>query len=231
MPSVESPLTRRLPAAWSYRLALGLSYVVSPLILPPVLFGLALGHVGATSGEIARAVSVGLVFFGLLPLAYVVSMVQRGAVLSVDIRDRTRRVRPFLFGLASYFAGLVIMTWMGGTGTRLVAALMLCHILNTLLLVLVTLRWKISVHNAAVAGFASMLWFVARMPWPGADGSLAAPFLTNTIIYPVILLIPLLMWARVRAGVHTRAQVLAGALFGLVAPYAELYLAWRLGWL
>ena len=31
------------------------------------------------------------------------------------------------------------------------------------------------------------------------------------------------MWARVRVGAHTRAQVIGGALFGLIVPQAQLW--------
>jgi membrane-associated phospholipid phosphatase len=31
------------------------------------------------------------------------------------------------------------------------------------------------------------------------------------------------MWARVRSGAHTPRQVIAGALYGLIVPFIELY--------
>jgi hypothetical protein len=37
------------------------------------------------------------------------------------------------------------------------------------------------------------------------------------------VLVPLLLWARVRSRAHTLGQATAGTVMGLVAPYAELY--------
>ncbi|MDX1421194.1 MAG: hypothetical protein R3181_14610, partial [Rubricoccaceae bacterium] len=47
--------------------------------------------------------------------------------------------------------------------------------------------------------------------------------LTAASVAPLLLLLPLLMWARVRVSAHTPGQVFAGAAFGLLAPLAELY--------
>lgn len=207
-------------------LARAVSYVISPLILPPIFFGLALVHVGATAAEVVRGVLLGFVFFALLPLGYVVWMVRTGRAGSLDLRDRTRRLRPFLVGMASYCVALLAVAWSGGTGAELLVAVMACHILNTFVLTLVTARWKISIHSAAMAGFVVMLAFVAQMPWPGTTG-----YVTPTVLLGCSLLIPLVMWARVHARVHSRAQVLAGTAFGLAVPYAELYFLYTLGWL
>ena len=38
----------------------------------------------------------------------------------------------------------------------------------------------------------------------------------------LLALVPLLMWARVRTGAHTRGQVWAGATLGLALPYVQL---------
>lgn len=193
-------------------------------MLPPVFFGLALAHLGASAVEIGRGVAIGLVFFGFVPLGYVLWMVRTGRALSVDLRDRTRRTGPFLVGMGSYVAGLLAVLSVGGTGTALLAAVIACHLVNTLALTLVTLGWKISIHAAAVAGFVAMLAFVVATPLPGATG-----FLSPLSVALCAPLVPLVAWARIRAGVHTRAQVLAGTLVGLGLPYVELWALWRLG--
>lgn len=227
MPASQPPASP-LPLApsLSYGLALAVAYVISPLILPPIFFGLALVHVGATASEVTRAVGLGVVFFALVPLGYVVWMVRTGRARSLDIRDRSRRTTPFLVGVASYAVALGIVAGLGGTGSALLVAVIACHIVNTLVLTTITSRWKISIHSTAIAGFVVMLAFVRQIEWPASTG-----FLTPTLVLACALLIPLVMWARVHARVHSWAQVMAGMAFGLVVPYAELYLVYRLGWL
>jgi hypothetical protein len=105
-------------------------------------------------------------------------------------------------------------------GQGLLMALVGCHLLNTGLLFLITTRWKISVHCASMAGaWATLLY--ARMHVPG--DLLATARVGDAVLGAGAVLVPLLLWARVRSGAHTWAQATAGTALGLVAPYAELY--------
>jgi len=206
-----------------HRLASILSYVINPLILPPIGFAIILWHFGAGQAEILRVTAVALVFFTLLPLAYLVRMVRRGEAESIEVRRRADRARPFLIGVAFYLVGTVFLVMVGETAVPLLVALALLYPLNTLIVVLITLRWKISVHMIGLAGFISVLMFAALLisdALPPREGSL----LRAATVLPLLALVPILMWARVRSGAHTFGQVVAGTVFGLVVPYAELML-------
>jgi membrane-associated phospholipid phosphatase len=65
------------------------------------------------------------------------------------------------------------------------------------LLALVTVWWKISIHCAVASGSVAILAFGY-----------------GPLVLPGYLLVALLAWARVAAGDHTVAQVVAGALLG-----------------
>lgn len=204
----------------AYRLATAVSYLINPLVLPPVGFGLVLWHLGAPAGEIARIVAVALVFFFLLPLAFLVHLARRGEVESIEVRRRERRLKPFLAGIAFCSAGVAAVAAAGQTAVPLLVALALLYPLNTALVGLITLRWKISVHAAGLAGLASILLFVAFVLGRGHPEA----GLTAAMVAPLLALVPLVMWARVRVGAHTPGEVVAGALFGLLVPAAELWL-------
>jgi membrane-associated phospholipid phosphatase len=77
----------------------------------------------------------------------------------------------------------------------------------TLILLLVTLRWKISGHTTAISSFVILCCLLI--------GPAAAP---------MILSVPLVAWARVRLRRHTLAQTLAGAALGTLTSLA-FYLA------
>jgi membrane-associated phospholipid phosphatase len=77
----------------------------------------------------------------------------------------------------------------------------------TLILLLVTLRWKISGHTTAMSSLAMLCWLLI--------GPAAAP---------MMLSVPLVAWARVRLRRHTLAQTLAGAALGTLTSLA-FYLA------
>ena len=204
-----------------YRTANALSYVVNPLVLPPVGFGLILWHFGAPGWEIALIVAVALVFFCLIPLAYVIRMIRRGETESLEVRQRESRLKPFLAGIGSYAVGMVVMAFAGTTAVPLLVALALLYPVNTAILLLVNLRWKISIHMTSLAGFVSILLFVAMTVWRDLPPD-AEVALTVVTVAPLLAVLPVLMWARVRVGAHTPGQVVAGAVFGLAMPVAEL---------
>jgi len=147
-------------------------------------------------------------------------MVHTNQVRTLEVHSRRRRLRPFLVGLTSYAVGVGGLFIVGRTAAPLIGILGGCMLLNAVVLAVVTLRWKISIHAAAIAGFVSMLAFVLHTALPMTEGSLLSP----SVLYVTAALIPLVMWARVHTGGHTARQVWAGALFGLAGPFLELYL-------
>ena len=205
-----------------YRVANALSYFLNPLVLPPVGFGLVQWHLGGGGLEVAWTVGVSLLFFCLVPLFYVLGMVRRGRAESLEVRDRTARLRPFLVGIASYLIGIAVLALTVQTALPLIVSIAALFPLNTLLILLINMRWKISVHMTTLAGFVSILLFVALTAWRDLPPD-AEVALTVASVAPLLLLLPLLMWARVRVSAHTTAQVVAGAAFGLFVPLIELY--------
>ena len=68
---------------------------------------------------------------------------------------------------------------------------------QTLLMSIINLRWKISAHAAAMAGFAVLCFYLV--------GILGMLFLLG---------IPLMIWSRVLLHRHTLGQTIAGSLLG-----------------
>jgi hypothetical protein len=183
------------------------------------VYGLVLAHVGAPAEDVVTGAGIGAVFLGLVPLAHVGWMRVRGEVDSLEIRNRRKRTEPFLVVLGASLAALLLAEGLDIAGRRLLVALLGCHLLNTALLLLITRWWKISVHCASVAGAVSTLAFV-RYHVPGAvmDGAVVG----RAVIGVGLVVVPLLLWARVRSRAHTPTQATAGTVLGLVAPYVEL---------
>lgn len=212
---------------WDYRVATAASYLVNPLILPPILFGLVLSHYGIPVAEVGATVLMATVFFGLFPLLYVGLLLRRNEVDSIDMPIRQNRNRPYAVTILCSFAAAIPAFFIVPSAATLVAALVLCYGLNTTVAALINLRWKISIHLLSTSGFLSFLTFIAYPPFPTTAP--LQPFLSAGLLTFVALLIPLLMWARVRVGAHTPGQVVAGTVCGLVIPYVELFLLYRTG--
>lgn len=199
--------------------AVAVSYIVSPLALPPLVYGLVLAHVGASWTDVAWGAGIGLVFLSVVPLVHVVGMRLQGRIASLEIRDRSKRTEPFLVALGAGGVAFATVLGIDIAGRRLLAALVACHVLNTTLLFLITTRWKISVHCASVAGAVSTLAFV-RNHVPG--DALGAGGAGSAVLVGGAGLVGLMLWARVRSRAHTLSQAVAGTSMGLVAPYVEL---------
>jgi membrane-associated phospholipid phosphatase len=144
------------------------------------------------------------VTFGtLIPLVMMYQLTKRGLVSDFNVSVRQERTKPFLGAAASYLAGGSALLLL--RAPVIIVALMLCYAGNTLIALLITLRWKISIHASGVAGPTTALVY--------SLGAWAAVFF--------ILLIPV-GWARVQLKAHTPWQIFAGALVAAIATWLQL---------
>lgn len=200
----------KLPAA--EQVALGVSYVINPLILPPMLFGAVLLQFGAPWPEIGSAIVATLVFMTLVPLACLWWMVKCGRAASLHVVAQGERTMLFLVGLGGTLATSAVLFALVETARWLLLGVGGCVVLVAALLAVLNLRWKISIHSAAIAGFVSILLFGGM--------NLAAPSIELGWLIP---LVPLVMWARVRTRSHSIAEVLGGAGLGAAVPISLLF--------
>lgn len=210
-----SGASRRTARSVGERLALAVTYIVSPLSLPPVVVAVAAHALGAGGREVATAAALALVFAGLLPLSLLAAMVRRGEAQTLEVRERVRRTKPYLAGaLGNALLGASLLAVLP-PARQIVGALALWQAATVLALLAVNRSWKISAHAVATAGaFSSLLALRLIFGVPVGAAALAA----------LAFAVPLVAWARLRLTAHTPAQVLAGALVGLVLPPVQLLL-------
>ncbi|TWJ24808.1 phosphatase PAP2 family protein [Micromonospora endolithica] len=135
------------------------------------------------------------VFVSGIPFAYIVGGVRRGRLTDRHVRRRDQRRVPLLFGLGSVAAGAALLAALGAP--RPVLALAAAGTVGLVVAVVLSHRWKPSIHSAVAAGAVVVLTVTF-----GARLLVAAPLLA------------LVGWSRVRLRDHTLPQVLAGATFG-----------------
>ena len=119
--------------------------------------------------------------------------------------ERRQRVMSFVFMAVSYPIGFVLLKIV--QAPPIFEAMMLTYVIVVLGLILVNLFFKASGHAAGVAGPVSALIY-----------------LYGLIATPLIALIPLTMWARVRAKGHTLSQTIIGALLSAAITVTVLAL-------
>ena len=139
---------------------------------------------------------VGVTFAAVLPFAFILAGVRRGRWSDHHVSEQQHRRAPLLVGIASVLVGLGLL-WAGHAPRDLIAliAAMLVGLAVTLLL---TLRWKISIHTSVIGGTAVIVGLVFGLPL----------FL---VALPVVAVVA---WSRVKLGAHSPAQVCSGAVVG-----------------
>ena len=182
----------------------GLAKSISAVANAPVIATLT--FVILVSLQPAKDVAVlaaSIIFATVLPLLSLAYLSRRRVIPDFYASDRKSRLIPFIAAIACYACGVAVLLLLGAV--PLIDALMLCYLVNTTTMMLITLRWKISIHSSGIAGPATVLAYAL-----GAVGYVAFLF-----VIPI-------GWARVAVGEHTIGQVLAGALVTIALTYAQL---------
>jgi hypothetical protein len=147
---------------------------------------------------------VSLIFSSLLPMAIILYWAKKLGT-DKDISNRGDRYTPLIVGIISYFIGFLVCLALNLD--HFLTALMLCYAVNTGVVLLITTRWKISVHTTGLSGPVGALVLLL-----GPFGAIFG------IIYPILI------WSRVLLKKHTLAQAISGGVQGFFLTVLEMYL-------
>lgn len=181
--------------------------VISNLFSPP-LVALACIVVTALAAKSESSLFWILIFIALLiipPTLFVLTLVHRGKVSDFHLNIRKERALP-LFAIFAYAALIYFIMYFGGA-PRLMLIVTAVALVQILLVLLITLKWKISGHCTSAAGLA-----ILAVALYGED------------VLPLTLIVPLIAWSRIRLGRHTISQTVAGSFLGAATVIIILYL-------
>ena len=139
--------------------------------------------------------SLAVLVLGIIPVAQLFVLKARGRLSDVGMHVRAEREAIYRLCAAEYGAGALVLLVAGARWP--LWGLLAVHVPNTLLLIPINRRMKISIHTMVLASVfaATMIVF-----GPGAA--------------PLGLAVPAAAWARWDAGNHTPAELAAGILLG-----------------
>jgi len=197
------------------------SNLLSPLFLPIPVYFYATMRLDSNASQHLMVMSVVTLFFCVIPLLALMAMKQVRKIDSIDIRERTARNRPYVYGLMSMTIGLLLFRFLPLQNEHLYAVLAIVPLINGMIAALINLRWKISIHAMGMASSAVAIFFLSGpvvIGWP--------PLHTQSVLLAVFLLSLLLLvqWARVRLEYHSVAQVLAGGVFATISTIVQLHI-------
>lgn len=185
-----SPVTRQ---PISEKIARWIAHIGSPPVMAAASAFICATWLGTAAAW--RWASLHVVLTVLVPSGYVLWLLLRGYVSDIHMRARRERFWP----MAVMLIGITVsVVWLRlGGAPRLLQVLAVVTLVQTAIFSLITARWKISLHSTSAANFAVLGWTL---------GGAAGWFL------PLVL--PVIMWSRLRLRYHTLSQTVAGALLG-----------------
>ena len=148
-------------------------------------------------------IAIATIFGAVLPLSSTYYLVRKGTIPDIYASDRSTRTEPFLWAMAAYLMGVICLLWFKAPFA--VTALMACYFGNAIVMLFITLSWKISIHMVGVMGPLTALIFQL--------GSRIAPLL--------LLLIPV-AWARLELKAHNKMQIAAGVVLSSFLTWFQM---------
>jgi membrane-associated phospholipid phosphatase len=138
--------------------------------------------------------ALSIFFVSILPII-TTSLWIKKKNLEVDMPQRQDRIYPLLLVIVSYIIGVAVLYSLGAPS--LTTVLMICYLNNTIIVLLFSLYWKISIHAMGIAGPATAIIYL--FGWYGLLFS---------------LLVRLVLWSRLYLKRHTPAQLIVGTVLG-----------------
>ena len=193
--------------ALAVRAAEWVSVAGSPFLLAALLLLIVSWHathrVWPTLGWAALAAA----FVTVGPLILLALAVSAGRVKNLDLDLRHERPWPMVIALAITVVGLTVL-WMLGA-PHLLLILLISTLIGGTVALLITLRWKVSIHAGGAAGAATVM-----------------ALLYGVQALPLMVGVAVIGWSRVVLGKHTWPQVLVGAAISILITVVVFGIGW-----
>lgn len=183
-----------LPITKSNKIARTISNVGNPAIL--MIIAQVLAAVKIATPLAWQWAGFCIAITTLLPFSFIVMLSRKGKVSDIDIYFRHQRTVPYLITIGCTLLVLAVM-WLG-MAPLLLVTLVSAGIIQNISMFIINLKWKISAHAAGAATF-----------------SLLTVYFFGPKTLPIVMLVPMIIWARVRLRRHTLMQTIAGASLGI----------------
>jgi len=138
-------------------------------------------------------VMLGIFFYSFLPFSSTfIRIIKREE--DIFVSELKERPKHFIAGIVGYVISTIIFL---GKNLTYYAIFSLTSLFIALITLVITFKWKISIH---MIGFCTPLMLLS--------------IVSKGLFLPSLILTPILMWARVEVKAHKWTQVIAGAALG-----------------
>ena len=179
------------------------SLVLNPSALTGVFFCLLAARSEPPGARLILHDLLGVAFTAVIPVMMLFWLKSTGRLSDVEMRVRSERPLVFGIGIATYGLGAALL-WITDAAWPLWGLLAL-HVMNTLVLIGVNRRLKVSIHTMVLTSLSAAALLFLGKAW-----------------LPAVLLVPAAAWARWDAGNHSIRELVWGVLIGGVMTPIEI---------
>lgn len=190
----------------SRKIAWGFSILFHPLLMPTLGIAILLFSGSFISNIPPTAKKLLILLFGsgtlLLPALMIPLIYMRGMITNIQLNEKNQRITPLaitlIFYLLTFFLFLRIPVY------RFMHSFMLASVLSVFITLLITYRWKISIHMVGLGGLSAFLLVI----------SVLQSLNLFTFLLMTILASGIAGTSRIYLQVHTAKEVFTGYLVG-----------------
>ena len=183
------------------KLASRLSAALNAPLITLVTFIPLIVHYGLD--QAALLIAITSIFGCVLPLVMVLGLLKLDIIKDFYAYDKETRFIPFLWTTLFYLLGVISLILV--SSPPVVTALMTCYFVNGIVLMLITFKWKISIHASGITSpFTALV------------------YLLGGVMLPLLLVVIPVAWARVELKAHTKMQVTVGAILSGLLTWVQM---------
>ncbi len=176
------------------KIAENISKILSPVVIAliaTVWFSISSPLQNHDLLTVATSIMLGIFFLSIFPAFAVVYNYKKGKI-DLWVTDRKTRTPFYFVALTGYIIASIVFFMLE---YKAMFVLSLAYIFVTTVIMLVNLVWKVSTHSGGVTGPVTALIF--------GFGIYATP---------LIVLIPIVIWARLKLKAHSTMQLIMGVI-------------------
>ena len=182
-----------------------ISYCLHPIIVACFTFWFVIFQSKSVQINQSILFLISIIFIAILPIVNVLYLKHKKLISDIDASKKDERLLPLTFGALFFLIGFIILKKLNSP--LIIQGMMFSSITNTIIIWLITRKWKISIH-------------LITLSWSFAI------FLYTGFIELIIMIITasLVCYARYILKAHTPGQLIAGLFLGLISTYTQLIL-------
>ncbi|MGC6470320.1 MAG: hypothetical protein ACON4E_03510 [Flavobacteriales bacterium] len=195
------------------KLAQLISIIGHPLFMPSYAFGLLISfnpYINMMISDSTKKILfiVLFLFTIVLPVLTAVTMKQFKLIDSIFMRNAEERKWPFTFTLIWYYIALQLISKMYIPQSFLLLMVGAISVIGVA--IIITLRWKVSIHMLGIGGVVGAIIGISQR----------FQFDHSPLIIGLIFMAGLIGYARLKTNSHSYQQVYTGFLLGFVVEWA-----------